>query len=792
MRKIKGKLILIAVLFANTVVVAQTGKIAGTIKDSVSKKVLANATIFISSNQDNFQASENSDSLGQFQFKSIKYGSYRMKVNFVGYADFIDKQISISQNDSLSVRQILLRPTEAQKKDVVVNSKVPFIQQTPDKISLNIASSPIAAGGNVYDAILRTPGMAEQNGELNFRMQGSVEVLINGRPSTLPADHIKDVLLNMQASRVEKIEVLPNPSAKYNGTAGTIVNIILIKNQDYGTNYTFTGGIGTGKYLTGNTGLDFNYRNQYMNVYGGYNFEHNKQYYKDVTNSILKNYSITSDETATRSRKNNTYNLGTDFYLNKQSTIGFMINGYYNLRARNVSDNSVLRINKTDSSSSVITSGKAKFSSPAVNVYYQTKFDSLGNSLSINLDYFNYNQHWTDNFITTYFDDIPPTYMRDQSPSNNNVYAVSADFTHPTKKTTWEFGIRSSYTKTDNNILWQNLTNDEWVTDIKKTNYFIYKENINAAYINYSRQIKKVRLQLGLRAEQTNTTGNLITTKDKRDNHYFNLFPTVNLMYMRNQKNIFSLAYKGSIYRFDYNYVNPFIVYQNQYTYSQGNPDIQPMLFNKISLNYIYNQILSVNLGYTHVKHMISLEYMQGENNTLIQTYGNLNYGNYYTLNITLQKQLGIWQAVLSGLGGYAHYVNSKAASLINNSFMGRLQWQNNFNFKGGWSIEENSAYSAPIASGSAKIGALFNTGIGVSKTLWKGDGSIKLSVSDVFNTAKPDIRYKNVGIITNTDINNETRFVNLTFKYKFGNKHVKDKKARKSGVSDLLNRMGN
>ena len=174
MRKIKGKLILIAVLFANTVVVAQTGKIAGSIKDSVSKKVLTNATISISSNQDNFQASKNSDSLGQFQFKRIKYGSYRMKVSFVGYADFIDKQISISQNDSLSVRQILLRPTEAQKKDVVVNSKVPFIQQTPDKITLNIASSPIAAGGNVHDAILRTPGMAEQNGQLNFRMLGSV------------------------------------------------------------------------------------------------------------------------------------------------------------------------------------------------------------------------------------------------------------------------------------------------------------------------------------------------------------------------------------------------------------------------------------------------------------------------------------------------------------------------------------------------------------------------------------------------------------------------------------------
>ncbi len=771
---------------------AQVGKIFGTVKDSATHKILSQATVQLTSVENHFLAVKLSDSAGFFKFDSLKFGHYSIKISFVGYSIFTKENIELTKDD-IELNNILLKAANTQMSAVTVNSKIPFILQTPDKITLNIASSPIAAGGNVYDAILRAPGMMEQSNALLFRGQNNVEVLINGRPSNLSGDDLKNMLSNMPANRVEKIEVLPNPSAKYDATAGTIVNIILAKNQNFGANYTFTGGAGAGKYFQGNAGLDFNYRNQKMNVYGGYIYTHNKQYYDDNTLTSLSNYSVNDHEHEVRSRHNNSYNLGTDFYLNKKSTLGFMVNGYYNQRDRNVMDNSVLHINNADSASSVATKGKASFSNPSVNVYYQTTFDSAGNSLSINADYFNYTKHWSDNYVTDYLNgNLPPTYMRDNSPANNNVYALSADFTHPTKKTTWEFGVKSSYTKTDNNILWENLIDNSWQTDVTKTNHFIYTENINAAYFNYTRMIKKLRLQLGLRGEQTNTTGNLVTTNEKNNKHYFNLFPTVGLMYMKNTNNIFSLNYKSSITRFGYDVVNPFIVYQNQYTYSQGNPNIQPMLIDRLSFGYVYHQFLSVSAGYTYIKRLISLEYLQGDNNAVIQTFGNLNHGNSYTLTVTVQKQIGVWQTVLTGVGGYVHYTNSNSTESVNNSWLGILQWQNNFNFKHGWSMEENSSYSAPMASGATKISHLFNNSLGLSKSLFKGNGSLKLSVTDVFNSAKPKVVYNNQGIVTNSNSHDETRFVHLTFKYKFGNKHIKANKQHASGVSDLQQRMGN
>ena len=777
-----------------------TGKLSGNVADSTTHKPLSQATIQISSTANHFQALKVCNSNGLFQFDSLQFGNYEIKISYVGYAFYTKENIVLSEeNKSIQLPNILLKSTISKMDAITVNAMVPFIIQTPDKITLNIASSPIAAGGNVYDAVLRAPGMMEQNSSLSFRGQ-SVQVLINGRPSNLSNDDLKNMLSSMPANKVEKIEVLPNPSAKYDAVAASIVNIFLAKNQNYGTNYTLTAGTGTGRYLQGNAGINFNYRNKIMNVYGSYNYVRTKQYYDNNMLTSLSNYNVSSNEYDVRSRNNNAYNLGTDFYLTKKSTIGFLVNGFYNQRGRNVTNYSILskKNNNADSSSRVVTNGKASFASPSLNLYYQNTFDSIGNSLTINGDYFHYKKDWTDNFVTNYFDANKvnyelPTYMQDNSPANDNVYAISADFVHPTKKAKWEMGVKSTYTKTDNNILWQNKNGNNWITDSSKTNHFIYVENINAAYINYSRSIKKLHIQLGIRGEQTNTVGNSVTLEDKNKKNYFNLFPNVGLMYIKNAKNIFSLNYKKSIVRFGYDVVNPFIIYQNEYTYSQGNPNIQPMISQRYSFGYVYHQFLNVSLSFTHINQMISILYEKGNDNTIIQTYGNLKNGNVGSLTISAQKQIGIYRSVLTVMGGYAKYTFADTIGMKNNnSFLFYSQWQNNFDFKHGWSVESSTMYLAPLAEGATKLQHLFKEDVGMSKSLFKNDVSIKLSLTDVFNTYKMKTVYSNNGIITNEKSNDESRFFNLTFRYKFGNKHVKANNQRQSVISDLQQRMNN
>lgn len=782
-------LLLTLSLFTRAQQSAGSGRIEGKVVDSIGLTGLPEASISLRTASRKLLRIIKADSLGYFHFDSLANGQYRLEASYVGYLTKSTTLINGAESADTVFTSIGLTPVDSVSA-VSVAARIPFLQQDPDKITLNIASSPIAATSNAYDALLRAPGMNDQNGHPQFRGKGDIQVLINGRPSSLQTDQIKSVLSNMPASQIEKIVVTPTPSSKYDGTAGTLVNIILSKNKDYGANYTLTAGVGSSHYLFANTGLTFNYRNRLMNIYGGYNFSHEKKYNDDVTHNQLGGYSVISHNHEINTHNNNSYNLGTDFALNSASTVGFIIRGYDNKRDKSAQDHAAL-IQTGQAIRSVVNSdGTADFSNPAFTIYYETTLDSAGNKLAVNGDYSNYNQQLADHFVTRYTDSQPDIYLQDVSPQNNNIYALSADFTHPAQKANWTFGLKTTFATTDNNILWQNKTLNEWHLDSAKTNHFIYKENISAAYIDYTRMIRRLRIQLGVRAEQTHTNGDQRTLHKKMEQDYFNLFPTLGLMFMKNANNIYSLNYKRSIFRFNYNYVNPFITYQNAYNYYQGNPQLKPMLFDKLSFGYTHNHILHLNLGFTHVSHMIALQYLQGADNTVIQSYGNLNYGDYLTLTATIQKQMGVWQTTLTGLGGYAHYVSTGAPA--NNSFMGLLQWQHHLLLKKGWHFEANIGYSAPMASGVTKIEALFNTGIGISKALFKQAGALKLSVTDLFNTAKPSIRYQQSGITTYTDIQNESRFIRLTFKYSFGNKRVKPKTKKISGISELLNRMGN
>jgi iron complex outermembrane recepter protein len=785
-------------IFVGVVTKAQSIKVIGTVNDTISKQALPNATIIITG-LNNFKTITISNKKGVFNTSVVSAGVYSVEVNYVGYKKIIKDSVLIDEVHS-TIPTFFLTLENNYLQKVTVTSAKPFIVMGTNKITLNVSQSAIAAGSNAYEVILKAPGIIEQNEQLNFKGK-SVNIYINGRPSQISGSDLKNMLTNMQANNIEKVEIMPNPSAKFDAQGGSVINIVLAKNKSYGTNYTLTTTVGTGRQIRTSNGIDFNSRNKKVNVYGGYTYANNQQYFTDISTRNISYATLNAEEYDLRKRNNNSYKLGLDYDFSKKSSMGFLINGYKNFRERMVTNSSTLHYNNSsvDSLATVNTFGKAIFSSPTINLYYKTKSDSTDKELTINADYIHYNKSWHDNFTNNYYDEkgqqyVEPNFLRDNSPANINVFVFSADYVQPTKNGKWEAGIKSTFSNTDNDVLWENKTTENWITDKGKTNHFIYKENVNAAYVNYSRTIKKWSIETGLRAEQTNTNGNSLTANTITKNNYVSWFPNVGVEFAKNKMNVLGFSYRKSIQRFGFDYVNPFIVYQSQYAYSQGNPLIQPQINHAFEMSYVYKQAYSFSLSYIRGIKSLGELYLQAPNNVTISSYGNFNSNDIFYFSAYGSKKLfKKWTITLVPVVGYIALNNASngiAQGDVKKILLTQLNWQNSIAFKKGVTAELNFNYVSPYQYGSYTTKLFFNSSFGLSKPIFKNKVTARLSVSDIFNTVNSNKELDYDGIKSSVRYKPESRFINLTLRYKFGNKNVKAKARNQSKTSDVQNRI--
>ena len=500
-------------------------------------------------------------------------------------------------------------------------------------------------------------------------------------------------------------------------------------------------------------------------------------------------------------RNNSTYKLGMDYDLSKKSSAGFLVNGFINNNKRIVDNHSALHYysNTADSTSKLFTTSNGKVNGPLVNMYYKTTFDSSGKELNINADYMNYNKTRNDDFTNKYYDTknmeyTAPTYIANHSRSDIKVYSFSADYTQKNKNGQWETGIKSSYSTTGSNVLWQNNTGNTWITDNNKTNTFIYKEYVNAAYINYNTTIKKWSFQTGFRAELTNTVGNSVTLNQVTKNAYLDIFPNTNILFNKNDNNQFGFNYRKSIQRYGFSYVNPFIVYQNQYAYSQGNPMVVPELSHNLELSYTYKQAYSISLNYSHGKKTLGDIYLEGANNTTISSYGNYKSSDIVYIALSAYHPITkYWTTSINPMAGYMILNNTSAlanATSNNKILITQISWSNELTFKKNWSAEFSVMYISPFQYGSYKTKTFITADMGISKRMLKNKVNMSLSISDIFNSLvyNKEINYGGVNAVVNQK--EESRFATIAFKYKFGNNNVKEKAQRSSKVSDIKNRI--
>jgi hypothetical protein len=476
--------------------------------------------------------------------------------------------------------------------------------------------------------------------------------------------------------------------------------------------------------------------------------------------------------------------LGMDYYLTNKTTVGFVLSGFSNVEnMRSTSSIQLLDPHYTiDSLVYSPSTNNTSWKNGSANLNFRHTYDSAGRELTADLDYVRYGSVSDQNFDNlTYAPDktvINENILTGHLPSAINIYTFKSDYTRPLAHGyKLETGIKLSYVNTDNTADYFNQVNKISEVDTTKTNHFLYRENINAAYVTMTKEFKKLTVQLGIRAENTNYSGHqlgnglsVINRDSSFSRSYVSLFPTAYLTYTVNDKNQFTLNYGRRIDRPAYQDLNPFLFFLDQYTYQAGNPYLQPQFTQNVELSHTYRQFLTTTLNYSYTRDFFSETFEQSGQATIVR---NGNIGSRQTAGISISAQLHPtrwWTAILysnlnyNKFSGflYGEQLDVSATNLL-------LNMNNQFMLQGGWSGEISGFYRTKGVEGQVVVYPMGQTSAAISKKIMKDKASLKLAVRDIFYTNQVH-GYINFQETEATFHNKrDSRVVALTFSWNFG-----------------------
>ena len=810
----KQKLLLILTisLFATLSAFAQnTGKLTGQIKDNTDK-FLSAATIMLHAAKDSaLVKTAVTDSKGNYEIIQIKPGRYFIKSSVVNMQKTSSPVFEVKENETATAPLIITQPAEKNLAGVTVSSAKPIVEVRADKTILNVEGTINAVGNDALELLRKSPGvMVDKDDNLSLSGKNGVRVYIDGKPSPLAGSDLASYLKSLQSSQIEAIEIITNPSAKYEaaGNAG-IINIKLKKNLTIGTNGSVNAGYNVGIYARYNTGISLNHRNTKVNVFGTYNFN------TGMNEFSIKSLRTGSDSSFDQKNTITNYNLGShnfkagmDYFINKKSTIGVVVNG-------NVSDNKTLtdgpmKIIYTPTNivdRLVIATGNNKTNRANVNFNANYKYAVTGGSeLNIDVDYGIFNLRNNQLQPNDYYNGTGTVKQYSTSnhmisPTDIEIYSFKIDYEQNFKKGKLGYGGKIGFVNTDNNF---NRTSVEDTKVTSEKNLFSYDENINAAYANYNRAFKGFMIQAGLRVEHTNSKGRSTgTINDGTANNfdssinrnYVGLFPSAAITYNKNPLNQWGITYSRRIDRPAYQDLNPFEFRLNDYSYMKGNTELRPQYTNSFGITNTYKYKLNTRLNYSHVKDIFTmLPDVSGSKSLL--TKKNLATQDIVSFNVSYPFQYkwysfftntnASWSSYKADFGGGNRVVNIEVFTL--SFFM-----QNSFKLGKGFTAELSGFYNSPsVWQGSYKTKSIYSIDAGLQKTLFKGKGTIKATVGDVFNSLKYIANADFSGQQNSFYGNPESRQFKLNFSMRFGSMQIKAARQRKSGIEEENKRTEN
>ncbi len=779
---------------------SSTGEISGKVLDEQHKAFpFASVNLLNAKDSTSVRGTLTSDK-GLYELKGINAGKYLIAFNVIGYKKTIKGPFLItSVSKPVAVADVQLSVDAKQLKGVEIIKQKPLIERQIDKTVLNIENSILATGNTALEILEKAPGVTvDKDGKISLRGKQGVNVMIDGKPANLSAEQLANLLRSTEGSAIQSIELITNPSAKYDAAGNSgIINIKLKKNSNYGLNGTLTAGAGYGVKPKANGGLNINYRNKKFNIYGNGNFGFNKNFNEtDISRVNGTMYDKTYfNQTGHNDRKriNRNYKAGLDYFINDNHTIGFFVNGYHG-NGPNVSDIKTLigdQPLKVDSSVVATNPSDSKYTGITYNLNYRGVMDTLGQEISMDMDYSRYYETQETVFNNEYKNasggTLKPDYIfRNTSPSLVKIYGAKIDYILPLNKDAkLEFGAKTSFVKTDNNFIFENFKNNTWENDPGRSNRFIYDENINAAYANYKQKFKTTTVQLGLRAEQTGSKGNSVTEKKVVDRDYLNLFPSLFINQELSKNHEIGFSYSRRIDRPDYGSLNPFIYYLDLYSYRFGNPFLKPQYTNALEFSYSYKKNLNVTLGYSHTNDvMTEVLLTDTAKKTIFISVQNLAKQDSYNMNISSPITITKWWSSNNNINFF--YNRFETPDLLGMPYAsGRLAFNLNTNqsitLNPTTKFEWSGNYQSKQVWGTLLIEPRYRIDMGASKSFMDNKLNIKFAANDIFklNKSKITSTLPSQNYVVNERW--ESQVFRLTCTYRFGSKEIKAARQRSS-----------
>ncbi|WP_158992801.1 outer membrane beta-barrel family protein [Mucilaginibacter sp. L196] len=765
--------------------------ISGIITDATTHQPLSYSTISLLTTPDSVQvkgtlASDN----GGFRFEKAKAGKYLLAVQMMGY---VKKTMNIAVTGADQTINIQLAAQATSLSEVTIKVAKPLVEHRADKTIFNVENSIVAIGNTGMELLSMTPLVNVQpGGSISIKGKQNVLVMLNGK--IVPGETAVTLLQNMPAENIARIEVITTPSAKYDASAsGGIVNIITKKGTGMGLNGTASLTAARTNYGKYSGGVLLNYRTGKVNVYGAANVrdaegDRNEETDRSLNTGSQAEQLQTPTELWTHG-VTETGKLGFDYEVTKNSTLSASVEGAYiqsNNRAKAVTYFSSKQLD------SVLTADSkpgGNYNFTLYDLAYQHKLDNKGQLLNIDLNQVHYSglsRQDMDGQLVDASGSNPVQYNSAVTRTNTlfNVSTIQSDYALPLDTNTlFEAGVKDLYTNSFNKSTDMQVNS---LTNVPELSNTAYNENIAAGYFDLSRQLGTLKLQAGLRAEQTQAT---LSSTGLHEN-YFDLFPSLMADEKFSANNELTFSYASKINRPNYVSLIPFVTPIDRYTQEKGNPELKPAYSQDFELTEAVGS-LAITLGYTYTKDAIT-DFIEQDEQTQVWTITKANFTREQNYNLSLVLPVAVtkwWNSNNTVVGLYNSFYSNDAggSAYSQGKFSYNVNSMNTFTLPMGFKAELTGIYNSSSVYGLYNISHTSMVNAGLSKAFAGKKLNVKLGVNDIFNGSGYNLS-TNAGILHMTGSSYyDSRRVSLSVSYKFGKKSTPAKERDHDDVKERL-----
>ena len=744
-----------------------------------------------------------SDETGAYSIPVQQPGDYRLMTTMIGYETKYSEIFTVAPDSRNVTADMTLRPADHLLKQAEVVAQRPLFEQKADRLIMNVANSPVASGGSALEMLQKVPGVLVIQDRVTLAGNQSVQIWIDGKPSQY-AD-MNAVLRDLPGDQIDRIELITQPGAKYDAAGGAIINIILKRDANLGFTGTAAMTVGGSVYDQSDAGTDdrtyyrlnpslsLNYRSGQWNLFSSYSYAHRTSF------SVVKVERFIGAETYVQTSYNpsfwdvHNYRFGADFFATKKTTVGVLFRGF--TRTGESNSNNLTNVFNQDQSQqtgsfTTLNNTSSDRSNILGNINLKHEFNAeTGHTLNVDFDHSRFNINNVSRL--TIFQNQPGS---PESGSEQNlvqpirISVGQVDYTLPIDSTfKLETGGKTSFATIDNDL---EFLRGETV-DPGQSNDFLYKENINAGYLNLSKKLKRFDLNAGLRAEQTVVSGE---TLDERvlDRNYLQWFPSASALYHLNDHFGLQGSYSRRVNRPGFQQQNPFAFFIDSLTYQQGNPQLRPETANETQLALTYDNQPFIRISYGKTEDVIIENAPRLEGTRTFTTAANLaQYERWaFELNFPIK-----YKKVIDGFGGNQFIYNAYDAEYLDTRYNRSrwnwlAYWQVNVNLPANFKVELGGWYMTKFLEEFFDITSMGGLNVGISKTFRDQRGRLSLSVNDILYTQNSNVHIDYADVLVNFFQRNDSRNARLTFSYRFGNTELKNARRRNTGSENESSRV--